>query len=87
MWLPVLVLLPDTDVQGATAIAERIRAQIHSNSFKIQGGSGAIQVTVSIGVSNRIPGDRGAGDVFKRADLALYQAKEAGRNRVVAAAA
>jgi len=44
-------------------------------------------VTVSIGVAARQVGDKSGGDILKRADLALYRAKEEGRNRVVAAAA
>ena len=44
-------------------------------------------MTVSIGVAAREAGDTVAGEMLKRADLALYRAKQQGRNRVIAAAA
>jgi PleD family two-component response regulator len=43
-------------------------------------------VTASFGVAQRLPGE-GGGDLLRRADAALYQAKREGRNRVVVAAA
>jgi two-component system cell cycle response regulator len=46
-----------------------------------------IAVTVSIGVAARQAGDMTATEVLKRADDALYRAKQSGRNKVVAAAA
>jgi two-component system cell cycle response regulator len=50
-------------------------------------GARSVTVTVSIGVSARQAGDASPGDLLKRADVALYQAKNQGRNQVVAAAA
>jgi two-component system cell cycle response regulator len=83
----VVVLVPDTPVEGARAVAERIREQVETVAFPIQGGQAAVRVTVSIGVAARQVGDERGADVLKRADRALYQAKEEGRNRVIAAAA
>ena len=52
------------------------------------GGDGvAIEVTVSVGVSSVLKGQDSIEALMKRADLALYEAKRGGRNRVVAKAA
>ena len=83
----VVVLVPESPVEGARAVAERIREQVESTPFAIHQGTRRVTVTVSIGVAARQVGDKSGGDILKRADLALYRAKEEGRNRVVAAAA
>ncbi|KQP34589.1 response regulator PleD [Methylobacterium sp. Leaf102] len=83
----VVIILPDAEAPEAHAIAERIRERIEAVPFSIQRDTRAISVTVSIGVSWRRPEDVGPADMLKRADLALYRAKNAGRNRVEAAAA
>ena len=79
--------MPDTAVDGAEAVAERIRERIEATPFPIHRGTRAVPVTVSIGVAAREAGDTAAGEMLKRADLALYRAKQQGRNRVIAAAA
>ncbi len=66
-----------------SASGERIGA----TPFPIHRGTRAIPVTVSIGVAAREAGDTTAGEMLKRADLALYRAKRQGRDRVVATAA
>ena len=83
----IVVVVPDTPLEAARAVAERIRERVEGTPFAIHRGSCSIPVTVSIGLSSRQAGDPAAGDLVKRADLALYRAKETGRNRVVAAAA
>jgi two-component system cell cycle response regulator len=83
----VVVLVPDTPLEGARAVAERIREQVESAPFPVHQGARRVAVTVSIGVAARQVGDISGADILKRADLALYRAKEEGRNRVVAAAA
>ncbi len=83
----IVIVLPGADLSAAQGIAERIRERVESTSFLIQRGTTAIRVTVSIGVAVRHDGDADAADMLKRADLALYRAKTAGRNRVEAAAA
>jgi two-component system cell cycle response regulator len=83
-----VVVMPDTDQPVAEKVAERIRAEIAKAPFftSEEGGEG-ITVTVSVGVSSMKPyGDR-VEDLMKRADVALYEAKSGGRNRVVAKAA
>jgi diguanylate cyclase (GGDEF)-like protein len=77
-----LVILRNTNTRGAHIIAERLRQQIARSSIAIQ--EGAICPTVSIGISSLHHGRKEkAQHLFKRADMALYQAKAAGRNCVV----
>ncbi len=86
-----VVLLPATSQAVGVEIAERIRRIVAAQSIPAAGQS-QIRVTVSIGVSLlRAAADTGeaadlAADMIARADKALYEAKEGGRNRVVAAA-
>ncbi|WP_111643312.1 sensor domain-containing diguanylate cyclase [Marinimicrobium alkaliphilum] len=72
-----LVLLPETDAGGAQAFAEGLRAQIESYPFVIPEG-----LTISVGVTV-MEADDSFASLLKRADAALYQAKEHGRNQVV----
>ena len=78
-----IVALPGTDLEHARARAEMLRTTIETQDFAHSWRSGnAIPFTVSIGVATRAPGERDLRALLKRADLALYRAKEAGRNRV-----
>jgi two-component system cell cycle response regulator len=83
----IVVVLPDTALDAAQAVAERIRKRVEDDPFLIQRGQRAIAVTVSIGVASRRAGDAGPVDMMKRADEAVYRAKAAGRNRVIVASA
>ena len=82
------ILLPETSIEGALIVAERMRASIEKTFFKTadqpDGNITEIQVTVSIGVSSLISKTDGFPDLLARADQALYMAKESGRNRVCA---
>lgn len=86
----ILVYFHEQDLPGAVAAAERMRRAIAALSFAVQDGAGKASVTVSCGVA-AYPETCGAGCDWARvvdfADRALYKAKAAGRNRVVAAAA
>jgi diguanylate cyclase (GGDEF)-like protein len=75
-----VVVLADIDVYSAKAIAERIRASIAQTS------SGLPDVTASVGVALRSPGES-CDSLVGRADEALYCAKEGGRDRVAVAVA
>ncbi|HKJ76181.1 MAG TPA: GGDEF domain-containing protein [Gammaproteobacteria bacterium] len=77
-----LAILPDTDIDQAQAVAERIRAACHEASIRIEGG--LVHFTTSIGVARWSPGET-ATALLNRVDQGLYQAKEAGRDLVVAA--
>lgn len=73
-----LVLLPDVDANVAVKVAERLRRSIEAHPFPLVG-----QVTISAGVSH-CPDTESAPDLaIRQADKALYQAKSAGRNRVI----
>jgi two-component system cell cycle response regulator len=83
----IVVVLPETGLQAASAVAERIREHVQADGFSIHSGTSKIAVTVSIGVASRKAGDQSPAQMLKRADEALYKAKGDGRNRVIAAAA
>ena len=78
--------MPETDAAYASTIAERLRYEVEREPFTTRTAE-QLPVTVSIGVAEY----RGASDtvdaLVKRADQALYAAKNRGRNRVVADAA
>jgi two-component system, cell cycle response regulator len=82
-----VIVMPDTDPAFAEKVAERIREQIARNPFTIADGAKTLEVTISVGVASLKAEPDTAGEMMKRADIALYQAKNAGRNRVVASAA
>jgi FOG: GGDEF domain len=75
-----VVLLPNTNLEGAKVVAERIRATVAKNP--IEHGSIVIVFTVSIGVSQYRKGMQSIDELIKEADIALYRAKRGGRNRV-----
>jgi diguanylate cyclase (GGDEF)-like protein len=77
-----LVLLPETDLEGAISLAEKIRQASHSRSFG--DGEHFFALTLSAGAATLWDNESG-NDMIARADMALYQAKEQGRNRVEAA--
>lgn len=74
------VVLPETDLEGAAAIAEELRALIESHVFEFEGER--IPVTASIGCSELPNADATAMEIIKAADVKLYEAKRSGRNRV-----
>lgn len=82
----IVVVVPDATLHEARLVAERIRERIGSVPFQA-GNDRELAVTVSIGVAVRQTGDKGPAELLKRADQALYQAKNGGRNKVVAQAA
>ncbi|MFT5662536.1 MAG: diguanylate cyclase (GGDEF)-like protein [Sulfurimonas sp.] len=74
-----IVMLPDTDENGALALAKKVRESIENHPYEDEKLS--ILVTVSIGVSE-LRGEKLLRELIKRADDALYAAKANGRNRV-----
>jgi two-component system cell cycle response regulator len=82
-----VVVMPDADAQVAEKVAERIRAEIAKTPFQVGPEGKTVQVTVSVGVSSLRRGADTVEALMKRADVALYEAKSGGRNRVVAKAA
>jgi two-component system cell cycle response regulator len=81
-----VVVMPETELAHAHRIAERIRLHVAGSPFRVMGGEELLTVTISIGVAASLAEDTQA-KLIKRADEAMYEAKEAGRNRVIAKAA
>ena len=74
------VLLPNTNLDGATILAERLRSSVAKTRFSLN--KGELNYTVSIGVAMQRPTDGSFEDCLKRADRAMYKAKEKGRNKI-----
>jgi diguanylate cyclase (GGDEF)-like protein len=80
-----LLVLPRTGAEGASAIAARLREVIEA--LRVEHAGNSLATTASFGVATFVPGRReGVTEVLKRADEALYRAKDRGRNRVEMAA-
>jgi diguanylate cyclase (GGDEF)-like protein len=77
------LILPHTDLEGAYAIADRIRAAIEALRIPRLDRSGVLRVTASAGVSTSSGGSRQS--LIADADAALYEAKRNGKNRTVKA--
>lgn len=78
-----LIALPDTTAQSARIAAARLCSAIHDSRFLTGNGGPTLQVTASIGLAITEPGEAiGTGEIMKRADTALYEAKNSGRDRV-----
>ncbi len=75
-----VLLLPETDKQGALFLAERLRRSVEQNNFKAY--DELLRFTISIGVAT-FPEDAARGmELIEAADQSLYEAKQKGRNRV-----
>lgn len=78
-----VILLPETRLEDAVVLADIIRERVRRKRIVNRStGQDMGEITVSIGVGLFVPGEL-PGDLFIRADAALYQAKNEGRNRVV----
>jgi len=81
-----VLMLPDTNMNTAMAIAERIRLQIAEQEYEYNGEP--VRLTVSLGVAEFIPAvDQNTFTFINRADTAMYDSKHEGRNRVTASVA
>ena len=79
------VLLPETDLDGATRIAERIRTRVSNLEVRI--GDGVLKATISVGIAAYPADYPGTIQGFlEKADQALYLAKQSGRDRVISTA-
>jgi two-component system cell cycle response regulator len=82
-----VVVMPGASLEDAGRVAERIRRDVASAPFRVMGGKEQITITISIGVAATTgDGDTPEG-LLKRADEGVYEAKAAGRNKVIAKAA
>jgi len=78
------VLLPDTKLDAAAMLAERICRSVESSLLTMPGQALTISLTVSVGVAELSGVMSGIDDMLRHADSALYHAKHDGRNRVKA---
>lgn len=78
--------MPDTPVDMAAAVAERLRSIIEGAPFTLRSGR-ELHITASLGIATNAQSVETPEALMRQADMALYEAKTAGRNRVVASAA
>ena len=82
-----VVVLPETPLDGARSIAEKLRRVVENCRIKRIGSDETVaNLTISLGVACRLPGESDQ-QLIARADAALYRSKQQGRNRVTLAAA
>jgi diguanylate cyclase (GGDEF)-like protein len=74
-------VLPETDLTGARVVAEKVREAVAAQEIEWEGQP--VPVTISVGVAEAGPETSSAAELVARADARLYEAKRAGRNRVV----
>jgi diguanylate cyclase (GGDEF)-like protein/PAS domain S-box-containing protein len=77
-----LVLMPETDREGALVAAERFRAALAATAFRPDRKGPEVRVTVSMGVASWEENDS-VDDLLRFADIALYEAKNEGRDRII----
>jgi len=77
------LILPHTDLEGAYAIAERIRTAVEDLRIPRVDQRGTLRITASVGVAASAEGDKDG--LIAEVDAALYQAKREGKNRTVRA--
>lgn len=75
------VLMPETSIDDARRVAERLRQKIHDTPIELDAHR-QIHITISIGLTQWAADEEGIGDALKRADTGLYRAKNNGRNQV-----
>jgi two-component system cell cycle response regulator len=81
------VIMPGARLEDAQRVAERIRLHVAGSPFRVAGGRELLTVTISVGVATTLGETDTPDALLKRADEAVYEAKAAGRNRVIARAA
>lgn len=74
------IYLPDTDTDAAFQIADKIREAVSHTTIELDDKT--VTYTVSLGIDSSMQTDQVIDEIFKRADLKLYSAKDKGRNRV-----
>ncbi len=78
-----VILLPDAPLSVAVSTAERLCKSVSSAPVPAANCAEPISITASLGVATVLAGDESLDPLVRRADAALYQAKESGRNRVI----
>jgi diguanylate cyclase (GGDEF)-like protein len=80
-----VVALPETGLDGAVELGERIRSRIEAEPVPLVDSAGSLRVTASFGAATMEPGNSGVNALVAAADAALYDAKRSGKNRVAVA--
>jgi two-component system cell cycle response regulator len=78
-----VVVLPDSPPELAAMIAERLRRSVATTAVPLSDGSREVAITISLGVASTSDSEDMPGDLLRRADAALYEAKRRGRDQVV----
>ena len=81
-----VIVMPETSIDVAGRVAERVRRAVEAEPFNVKEGQMAVPVTISIGIADR-GSDANPDFIYKSADKALYESKATGRNKVTLAAA
>jgi len=79
------IALPETGLEGALEVGERIRSRIASQEVALLDGEGSIKITASIGAATLSGGPDDIEALIAASDAALYEAKAAGKDQVTAA--
>ncbi len=82
-----VVVMPDTPMELAASVAERLRSIVEDKPFYVRSIDRQLSITASLGIATSSGAFGTPDEILKQADRALYEAKHTGRNRVVAAAA
>lgn len=77
-----VLLLPDTDKRGAVAVAEKVRMMVEGQRFFTEDRKDTRTITISAGIASFPDDVREMDDLIDHADIALYRAKEMGRNMI-----
>ena len=77
----LVMIMPETNIEGAQIPVQRLRRMVEEYDFDYNGVKA--KVTVSIGLTMNYQDFSSSADILKSADEALYRAKEEGRNRVI----
>lgn len=76
-----IVIMPDTELEDAQVIAERLLSTIGDQPFRLEDGT-EVEITTSLGLATSSADTSSASELLEQADTALYRAKHEGRNRV-----
>jgi diguanylate cyclase (GGDEF)-like protein len=76
-----VIILPETDIKGASRVAEKLRSAIENIEFIMK--EETLKITISIGLTMVNAQDKNVSNLFDRVDAAMYDAKQKGRNCVV----
>lgn len=82
-----VLLMPDTPMDGARILAERLRERVDNTVISVgkfmSSKADTIKITLSIGIATYNGEDKNPADLYEESDIALYRAKQGGRNKVV----